>query len=391
MKLSRKSTLIIGLNLASVVCFLLAAIISTPRVYTQQDTEATDSAEESEVAPASNAYCLLCHENTDLVWRLPSGETLSLQIDPDVLATSVHGASNPEGELQCADCHENFRFPHTPSTSQTLREFRIERYATCRNCHEDQYTHAQDSVHGAALRNGQFDAATCVDCHGGHDIQTPNEPRERISLTCGSCHGAIFEEYATSIHGTDLISEHNPDVPTCIDCHGVHDIENPTTALFRQRSPDLCAECHADKTLMQQYDISTHVFDSYLTDFHGTTVALFEQEAPDVVTNKAVCYDCHGVHNIQAVSDSEDGIASIRTSLVETCRECHPDASDDFSSAWLGHFPVTFDLNPGLFVANGFYTLATPLLIGFATVMAGTELLRRLFRRRSKPGGEEGK
>ena len=54
-----------------------------------------------------------------------------------------------------------------------------------------------------------------------------------------------------SIHGDALLTEGNPDVPTCIKCHGVHDINDPTTALARVRSPQLCADCHADEELMK--------------------------------------------------------------------------------------------------------------------------------------------
>ena len=51
---------------------------------------------------------------------------------------------------------------------------------------------------------------------------------------------------------------------------------------------------------MQKYGISTEVFNTYVADFHGTTVTLFERQHPDQPTNKAVCTDCHGVHDIQA-------------------------------------------------------------------------------------------
>jgi predicted CXXCH cytochrome family protein len=354
--------LFLGLGFMTVGLLMLNA----PMTFAQEEAQAP--------APASDEYCLLCHSKPDQVWHLPSGETLSLTIDPAVIAASVHG--NASGALACADCHPNFRFPHTPSLSRTAREFSIERYAVCRNCHEEQYTRSQDSVHGAYLRSGRSEAAMCVDCHGGHDVQLPDQPRQRISLTCGKCHGVIFEEYQQSIHGSALMDENNVDVPTCIDCHGVHDIQNPTTSLFRVRSPELCAKCHADAELMGKYDISTHVFDSYLTEFHGSTVSMFMQEAPGVVTNKAVCYDCHGVHNIQAVRDGEK--SPVRETLVETCRECHPNASDNFSDAWLGHYPATIDSHPGLFVVNNLYDLLTPGIIGLLVIVVGSDLFRRI-------------
>lgn len=331
----------------------------------------------------SNEYCLLCHSKPNQTLKLPSGETLSLSVDSSVLAHSVHGDSNSKGPVACADCHQDQRFPHKPLQVQNLREFQLQRYAACRSCHEDEYTRAQDSVHGEAIRDGKVEAATCVDCHGSHDIQQPDQPRQRISLTCGKCHGAIFDEYRASVHGAALLNDSNPDVPTCIDCHGVHDIQNPTTALFRVRSPQLCAKCHADDQLMSKYNITTNVFDSYLTDFHGTTVALFNQEDPNVATNKAVCFDCHGVHNIAKVDASNSQV--IRQNLLKTCQQCHPGATADFPSAWIGHFPPTVESHPLLFVVTLFYKIIIPLVVVGFVLLILTDIYRRvrqrLFRR----------
>jgi nitrate/TMAO reductase-like tetraheme cytochrome c subunit len=211
-------------------------------VVPQTDQQPTPQASGDGLVP-SESYCLVCHAQPGRVWTLPSGETLSLTIDPTVLHDSVHGVGNPDGPLKCIDCHTEQFFPHPEPDAENVREFQIERYATCRNCHEEQYTSSMDSVHGAAISAGHLDAATCVDCHGGHDIQEPDASRQQISLTCGKCHGAIFEQYQNSVHGAALFAESNPDVPTCVDCHGVHDITDPTTNFFRVRSPQLCATC----------------------------------------------------------------------------------------------------------------------------------------------------
>ncbi len=330
----------------------------------------------------SNAYCLLCHAQAGQTWKLPSGETVSLTIDASVLAKSVHGDTSSKGPLTCADCHGNFRYPHPVQTAQSLRQFTLTRYASCRNCHEDQYTRSQDSVHGAALRAGRPEAAVCVDCHGGHDIQPPDRPRERISLTCGRCHGAIFDQYRNSVHGKALFTENNPDVPTCIDCHGVHNIQNPTTAAFRVRSPEVCSKCHSDGALMAKYKLNTHIQESYLTDFHGSTVALFEQQDPKIPTNKAVCFDCHGVHNIQPVNNGNT--SPIRENLLTTCRQCHPDAKANFPDAWIGHYPATPESHPVLYAVNGFYSLAIPGSIGLVVIVAGADFFRRLRQRFSR-------
>ncbi len=348
-------------------------------ISTVETSVAQDGGEKEPAEQPSDAYCLLCHSQPDRVWELPSGERLSLTVDTEILAESVHGTENPRGQLACADCHTDHRFPHDAQASTSIREFKLERYAACRTCHEEQYTHAQDSVHGSVLRDGQPSAAVCVDCHGGHDIQTPNEPHERISITCGQCHGIIFDQYRQSVHGEALFGESNPDVPTCIDCHGVHNIDDPTTASFRNRSPEICADCHADEALMEKYEISTNVFNSYLTDFHGTTVALFEQQDPNVATNKAVCYDCHGVHDILSVNDENSHV--VRENLLITCQKCHPDASSDFPDAWVGHYEPTAESNPLLFMVNTFYKLLIPSVLGAFALLVSTDIFRQIRQR----------
>lgn len=199
-----------------------------------------------------NSYCLSCHSQEDLSYTFPNGDTVSLTVDAQALHDSVHGESNSWQPLACTDCHEGVKFPHEPITAESLREYNLQKYPLCGRCHEPKYDQTLDDSHGMAIANGNTDAAVCTDCHGNHDTPVPNEPRERISYTCAQCHSTIFEEYSSSVHGDALLSDSNPDVPTCINCHAVHNISDPTTALFRVRSPQLCANCHADVELMEK-------------------------------------------------------------------------------------------------------------------------------------------
>lgn len=326
----------------------------------------------------TNEYCLACHQQSGLEITFASGETRSATVDPMTFHDSVHGVGSESGELRCIQCHEDYSYPHEPVTAVTAREYSLEKYPVCINCHETKYDAALDDVHGRALAEGNLEAAVCTDCHGAHDTPPPNEPRQRISLTCNQCHDQVFDEYVDSVHGAALFEESNPDVPTCIDCHGVHNIADPTTALFRVRSPRLCAECHADEQLMQQYDISTDVFDTYVADFHGTTVTLFEHQDPTVETNKAVCYDCHGVHDIKRPEDPDAGI---RANLLETCQQCHPDATENFPASWTSHFQPSLQNNPLVYLVNLFYQIVIPLTVGGFAFLVSTDIYRRVRQR----------
>ena len=186
------------------------------------------------------------------------------------------------------------------------------------------------------------------------------EARLGIPQTCARCHSAIYDTYKASVHGAALTGEGNLDVPTCIDCHGVHNIQNPTTARFRNATPQLCAKCHTDRTLMSKYGISTDVLDTYVADFHGTTVTLFEQVSPDTPTNKPVCTDCHGVHDISLVDNPTTGIA-IKENLLVKCQRCHPGVtSAGFTDAWMSHYVASPTKFPLVYYVNLFYKIFIP-------------------------------
>ena len=311
-------------------------------------------------ADDENAACLVCHKNPELKTRLPSGEELSLYVDPEVFNASVHGKQGQK----CTACHTNIRgYPHPAIGALDRRDFQLDRYTQCRSCHLQQYELTLDSIHARALAGGDRNAALCTDCHGSHDITPPREPRWKISITCSKCHSTVFNQYKESVHGAVLLEESNPDVPTCIDCHGVHSIEDPLTARFRLKSPWICADCHTDPARMSKYGLSTDVLDSYVADFHGTTVELFVKQSPDQPTNKAVCYDCHGVHNIKKITDPEASV--VKENLLHTCRQCHPDATSNFPAAWVGHYRASPERHPLVYYIQLFYKVLIPTVIGF--------------------------
>ena len=346
------------------------------------------------VYPA-DAQCRTCHTLLTGDRELPSGETISLHVDLQELNDSVHGVFQTEAHdynpLLCTDCHadvKRYGFPHPELTAEDMRGLRMQMDDICQSCHEEIFQKQLDGVHGRAQEEGIDVAATCVDCHGNHNIQVPDEPRERVSKTCAQCHSTINAQYEQSVHGAALLGEHNPDVPVCTDCHGVHDIANPTTAEFRVNSPTLCAGCHADEEMMSKYGISTDVFDTYVADFHGTTVELFEKQSPDHETNKAVCYDCHGVHNILPATDENSQV--IRENLLTTCRQCHPDADANFPDAWTSHFKPSLEHNPIVFLVDWFYRLLIPAVLGGFALFIGTDVYRTARTRRSKKENDHG-
>ncbi len=319
----------------------------------------------------NNDTCLSCHDVPSLEVPLPSGETLNATVDSDTYAASVHG----QLELPCVLCHTDIDgYPHPEVVAETLRDFAVERYTSCFGCHQDQYSATVDNVHARARAEGNSAAAVCTDCHGAHDVARPSHNDVDITQTCRSCHSEVYDLYAGSVHGAAL-TDGNTDVPTCTDCHGVHDSQGPTDTNFHLFSPQLCADCHADQELMGKYGISTDVFDTYVSDFHGSTVVLFEELAPDQETNKPVCVDCHGVHHITAPTDPESSV--FKENILSTCQRCHPDATTNFPAAWLSHYQPSPGKTTLVFVVRLFYRILIPVVIGAMLVYIIFDLARR--------------
>ena len=325
-----------------------------------------------------NQYCLGCHGAPGLTKELPSGEILDLQVAPEIFDTSIHG----QNSMPCALCHTNITgFPHEdPFEVETGREFTYAANQVCANCHYEQFTQTADNVHHAALEGGNLEAATCSDCHGAHDTSAPGHRSTEIPATCRTCHFEIYELYSESVHGQALI-DGNEDVPTCTDCHGVHDVDGPgEDSPFHLFSPQVCADCHADEDLMDQYGISTNVFESYVADFHGSTVVLFEELAPDQETNKPVCIDCHGVHAIKPADDPTSTV--FRENLLQTCQRCHPDAEANFPTSWMSHYSPEPGQATLVWLVTMFYKIIIPVVVGGMALLVLIDAARRNRARR---------
>jgi nitrate/TMAO reductase-like tetraheme cytochrome c subunit len=294
-------------------------------------------------------------------------------------------------EIACVDCHSNITsFPHPEVTASSPRDFSLEMYPICQQCHVEQYQKVLDSVHQTGLAAGNINAAVCTDCHNPHTQTRLTDKdsgkllanaRLHIPETCAKCHSKIYDTYKNSVHGSALTQEGNPFVPTCIDCHGVHNIQDPTTNSFRNSTPYLCAECHTNQGIMNQYDISTNVLNTYVADFHGTTVKVFDETYPDQPTNKPVCTDCHGIHDIVKVDDPGAGI-HLKNNLLVKCQQCHPDATTEtFTSAWMSHYEPSPETWPLVYYVNLFYKFFIPAVLGGMIVFVLSDIYRRFIAR----------
>lgn len=329
----------------------------------------------AKAAPAApkdpNEPCFMCHGDKDA-----KGSTgKSLFVEAAKFANSVHGANG----LTCDTCH--------PDAAKALPHPEKLKPVDCGACHEGAVKQYQGTVHGLARKDGKTAAATCVDCHGTHDIQKSSTPgsrtsHEKVEATCAACHGNdarvardklpggnIDKMFHDSIHGKALAGGKGAAAPSCTNCHGAHDIRaksDERSHTNRARIPDTCGSCHSmpkqqfmggkhgqlrqDGNLaspgctdchsahsIQRHDASgfqlkvieqcgtchNDKLETYRDTFHGQVTKLG-------YTRVATCASCHGEHDIRPASDPLSKVSW--ENRVETCRQCHPGANRNFAA-----------------------------------------------------------
>lgn len=153
-------------------------------------------------------------------------------------ATSIHGQSLAAGgqdAASCVDCHSTQDNPHSivRVLSPESPAYRASVAVTCSHCHaktevmdrygvpSEVYKTYMSTFHGKAnvlspYEITQHPKATCVSCHGYHDIksaQAPDSPvnQENLSETCGRCHPGAGEQFAAGWMGhTEATPEQFP-------------------------------------------------------------------------------------------------------------------------------------------------------------------------------------
>ncbi len=380
------------LFLFSILALAVLLLIAGLGLAQQPSWTAQASAPQAEMAQTpSNAACLSCHMVEGQTMQFPNGDLVPVVVSPEIFGQSVHVT------LSCVTCHTNISgYPHPPNLAQSSRDYTLLYKDTCNQCHPSQASEAMDSAHARVMAAGNLNAPTCADCHDPHQ-QPPIQKDEAGRLlpaehafsaeVCAQCHSTIYEEYTQSVHGTGVLVDKNPDVPSCVDCHGVHNIAGPGGGeAFRLTSPRICADCHTNEDIMGKYGLSTQVLDTYIADFHGTTVTLFERIDPDQPNNMPVCFDCHGVHDIRRSDDPEKGL-QIKENLLVTCQRCHPDATANFPDAWLSHYMPSRERFPVVYYVDLFYQLFIPTVLGGMGLFVVSDIYRRwvVDRRKKKP------
>ena len=337
------------------------------------------------VLAQENADCLKCHGSPALSKTRADGSFLSLYLDESIYKQSVHGSESctschadiqslpheknlkpvacgnchdeaeaynkslhglalqrgETGAASCDDCHGKHDIRRASDALSSVNPRNLP--ATCGKCHSDPALVKKymisvmdpsvsylKSAHAQEIMKGNLNAATCTKCHGTHDLLSSDDPkskvyRKNIPATCGTCHGQERDQYLEGIHGKAM--EHGiKDAPTCIDCHGEHDIEPPSSAGSKVNKHQIvkqtCTRCHDNEQIMYKYGIETGRQASYMDSYHG----MASEAGSDIV---ASCASCHEAHRILASSDPNSSVS--KANLPRTCGKCHENASPSFA------------------------------------------------------------
>jgi cytochrome b subunit of formate dehydrogenase len=265
--------------------------------------------------------CLACHSDRTLSLRR-RGQTVPLFVDRDKLKGSAHSG------MECIDCHQGLKAEDLPHAKKI-------RPVNCQSCHD--IANFESSIHGKPLPQ-QEDAkktemaASCRDCHGTHDILSPGNPksptnRTHLAQTCGRCHQTEDQHFAKSAHGIALAAGIKG-APSCIDCHGEHNVE-PITS---QRSPmnatreaKVCLKCHLDNPdIRERIGPSAGFIAAYEASVHGMALARGNLKA-------ATCDDCHGAHDMKKGIDPSSLVS--KQNIAATCSKCHGEITKNYNES----------------------------------------------------------
>ena len=139
--------------------------------------------------------------------------------------------------------------------------------SNCAACHLTAGRELTDAVVHFVRSVHDLNDLTCYDCHGGNREEDARAHEEKFDFigtklsvhlkVCSECHSDEAERLAAGPHHWDFSKRVNTQFPTCIDCHGNHDIGNPPADF---KLANMCLDCHhkLDKEYPQIASVIAH-------------------------------------------------------------------------------------------------------------------------------------
>jgi hypothetical protein len=288
----------------------------------------------AQAAPPAATSCRTCHADPE--W---------FDAAHVAMATGTAGDVHTAAGISCHHCHGGNPDPATAADVDASMDpgfapnpfrgapARAEVPAFCGSCHSspefmkrfrpdprvDQEREYWTSHHGEALRGGDTQVATCVDCHSAHGIRAPGDTASpvhatRVAETCARCHadaarmaayGLPTDQLAgwkSSVHAQAMHDKGDLSAPTCNDCHGNHGAAPPglTSVSF------VCGQCHGREAELFRQSPKRAGFEEHnamLADAGSESCAACH-DAPQAalvgIDHLGECASCHGNHAVVA-------------------------------------------------------------------------------------------
>lgn len=219
--------------------------------------------------------------------------------------------ASPHAALECAACHTDLAKKELPHADKLAR-------VNCGECHPDQQSQYQASLHGRAAARGDRLAPGCNVCHGTHNVLRVSTPAARMEIPrlCGSCHregtpvsmtrnipqANILGNYIDSIHGEGLFRRGLTVTAVCTSCHTAHFVlphTDPRSSIAKANIARTCTQCHAQ-----------------IENVHRKVIRgeLWEKQRNLI----PACVDCHEPHKVRRVFYPQ-GMSD------RDCLRCHGD------------------------------------------------------------------
>lgn len=235
----------------------------------------------------------------------PKGESE----DPNKRCLNCHGQEhiaklNPAERLSMVGTNLDTSAPKAPSASPGMLKG------------DEAQTRAGLFVKLDSLARGPHAKLRCVECHEDAAILPHNFTLNRA--TCAtSCHKDEAAAYRGSSH-FEALNAKNPLAPTCVSCHGGHDVLRATERQAPQHKLNslfLCGDCHKQHSVKDgEINPATRVTD-FLESTHARAVTR------SGVPMAATCADCHGAHGVRPAKDPASPVS--RANVPGTCGKCH--------------------------------------------------------------------
>jgi predicted CXXCH cytochrome family protein len=312
--------------------------------------------------------CLTCHSSKGISKTLENKEILSLYIEKDDFAKSVHNS------IGCNGCHTGYMAAHVQKKKEikSKKEYAMNAAKVCSLCHTD------DKLKKIPMHSSLMAQASCIECHGSHYITSLAEWKKGINeaqycLTChrqqlsmrlesgeslslavnesgfkGSMHGkllcsACHTEFSKTKHPVRAFKNKKAytalATKSCLICHTYEQLrKSPVHSSLMAAAT--CVECHGSHLIRgikiqkaaateTQYCLTCHRGRLSLTMRNGEALSVYINEASlsQSAHGKLQCTACHSEFSkTQHPVRKFDSIHEYSLLGAKLCEKCHKDA-----------------------------------------------------------------